>query len=287
MSAISDWRVAADDGIALAGSQAGANHRHAVVLLHGGGQTRHAWQSAVQIFSENGYHALAVDLRGHGDSGWSPDGRYTLEKLDHDLLTVLRSLDKPCVVVGASMGGQVALHTLAHHAPPQIRAVALVDIVPNPARDGIQRITDFMRRHLDGFPTLSDAADAVAAYNGDRARPPVIDGLRKNLRRRDDGRWYWHWDPQILTLGGSGEQLDRFMREIFDASTKIRLPCLLVRGMRSDVVDDAGVNALRETMPTLQVHEVGGAGHMVAGDRNDRFNEGVLTFMQQHLPAAS
>ena len=61
------------------------------------------------------------------------------------------------------------------------------------------------------------------------------------------------------------------------------LPVLLVRGLKSDVVSDAGVAAFRALLPALEVADVGGAGHMVAGDRNDAFNASVIAFLMRHL----
>ena len=80
--------------------------------------------------------------------------------------------------------------------------LVLVDVAPRLEQEGIERIAEFMLGNLDGFADLEEVADAVAAYNPHRPRPKDLSGLRKNVRQRDDGRWYWHWDPPFL-LGGS------------------------------------------------------------------------------------
>jgi hypothetical protein len=74
-------------------------------------------------------------------------------------------------------------------------ALVLVDIVANPARRGGQRIARFMTNHQDGFATLGEAADAVAAFYPERPRPKTVADMRKNLRLRADCRFGWPWDP--------------------------------------------------------------------------------------------
>ena len=139
---------------------------------------------------------------------------------------------------------------------------------------------------LDGFASLEEVADAVAAYNPHRPRPTDLSGLRKNVRLRDDGRWYWHWDPAFL-LGGRRDEPRSVRNEdrLEDAARAITVPTLLVRGRQSDVLSEAGAWHLVELVPHSRYVDVGGAGHMVAGDRNDAFNDAVVEFLRQELPA--
>jgi pimeloyl-ACP methyl ester carboxylesterase len=79
---------------------------------------------------------------------------------------------------------------------------------------------------------------------------------------------------------------ERFAARMTAAARGVRIPTLLVRGLKSDMVSDAGVAALRAILPQLEVVDVAGAGHMVAGDRNDAFNAGVIDFLERHLRPA-
>ena len=63
------------------------------------------------------------------------------------------------------------------------------------------------------------------------------------------------------------------------------VPILLVRGLKSDVVTDRTVEDFKASIPAIEVADVGGAGHMVAGDRNDAFNDAILGFLARHMPA--
>jgi pimeloyl-ACP methyl ester carboxylesterase len=59
------------------------------------------------------------------------------------------------------------------------------------------------------------------------------------------------------------------------------VPTLLVRGRMSDIVSEEGVRELQELVPHAEVVDVADAGHMVAGDRNDAFNDAVIEFVER------
>lgn len=274
-------RFRAPDGVHLVADDAGPLDNPAVVLLHGGGQTRHSWSGAMAALVARGYRVINFDARGHGDSDWSATGAYALDDRARDLATIVDSLDRPFALVGASLGGATSIHAVARGMRPA--ALILVDIVPQPEPAGIDRIVAFMRAHHAGFATLDEAANAVADYNPARPRPRDPSGLMRNLRRRADGRLYWHWDPRITadkpeTHHAVLQESARIMASREDP------PVLLVRGMSSEVVSDAGVAAFRRLLPRAEVADVAGAGHMVAGDRNDAFNTSVIAFLARTLP---
>lgn len=273
------------NGLRLAGESAGNPTHVPVVLLHGGGQTRHAWASTAIRLAEAGYYALAYDARGHGDSAWSECGDYSPEALIGDLRAVTSRLSARPILVGASMGGLTSMVALGEAEEDYARALVLVDIAARLEASGVARVLEFMRAHTSGFATLDEAVDAVAAYNPHRPRPRGTEGLRKNLRHRD-GRWYWHWDPHFLdhaTRTQAGEALIQQERRE-NAARRIRVPTLLVRGGSSDVVSPAGARALQELIPHAELADVAEAGHMVAGDRNDLFSEAVIAFLHCHAP---
>ena len=134
----------------------------------------------------------------------------------------------------------------------------------------VARIRDFMSAHPDGFATLDEVADAVAAYNPLRPRPRNLDGLRKNVRLHPDGRWHWHWDPAFIRI--EDEPQRRFdPQRLRKAAAAIELPTLLVRGAQSDVVSEAGLADMLTLIPHARTVDVHRAGHMVAGDDNGPF----------------
>ena len=274
-------------GIRLVFDEAGDPAARPVILLHGGGQTRHAWHRTLQQLGDAGYHALAYDTRGHGESEWSARGDYSPDALVADLRELIACQPALPVLVGASMGGMTSLVAIGESLQPIAVGLVLVDTAARLEAAGVERILDFMRAHTDGFDSLEDAAAAVAAYNPQRSRANDRQGLKKNLRLHANGRWYWHWDPRFLehaTRNTDGEALvlqDR--REA--AAARVRVPTLLVRGVHSDVVSIAGARALQALIPQAELVDVAEAGHMVAGDRNDLFSNAVITFLEKHFPS--
>lgn len=256
-----------------------------VILLHGSGQTRYSWGRAARELVQSGFHVIALDLRGHGDSGWAEDGDYGTDAFVADLKAVIATLDQPPALVGASLGGATALLCIGESEQPLASALVLVDVVPRMAENGMKHIGDFMRGNLDGFISLQDAADAVARYLPGRPRPSSPDGLLKNLRLKEDGRYYWHWDP-AFQVGKSRPRPEDFFTRLEQAASCIQVPTLLVRGKQSDLVTAEGAQLLLELIPHAKFVDVEGAGHMVAGDKNDAFNNAVEGFLTTTLQSA-
>jgi pimeloyl-ACP methyl ester carboxylesterase len=131
--------------------------RGVVLLLHGGGQTRHSWREAGPTLAEDGWTAIAIDFRGHGDSDRAADGRYRVDVMTEDVLRVIDAIGEPPVVICASLGGLTGL-MIAGEQPAALRALVLVDSVPRIERSGTRRIFEFMRSAPDGFGSLEEAA---------------------------------------------------------------------------------------------------------------------------------
>jgi pimeloyl-ACP methyl ester carboxylesterase len=256
----------------------------AVVLAHGGGQTRHSWGGTAEVLADHGHRVVSIDLRGHGDSDWAPDGDYSMAAYRDDALAVARWIDSPVAWVGASLGGMTGMHAV-DDAPELFSSLVLVDITPRPAAAGVSRILEFMAKDaVDGFTTLEEAADAIAAYQPHRPRPTDLSGLAKNLRLGEDGRWRWHWDPAFLDIrtGGSSEPTrDRHHDTLETMARRLTMPTLLVRGKLSDLVTDAEVTDFLEMVPHAEYVDVADAAHMIAGDRNDVFTDAVVQFLDR------
>lgn len=276
------------DGLTLAADVGGPDDGPGVVLLHGGGQTRHSWSGTWHALVDRGWRAASVDLRGHGESEWAPDGDYSLDAFAADARAVAASFDKPPVLVGASLGGLASLVAVTESARQESVAAALVlvDVAHRIEVSGRERIGDFMMAKPEGFASLDEVADAIASYNPHRPRPTNLSGLEKNLRRTDDGRWVWHWDPQFVRgVKGSADETRASLINPERLTTDVaalRVPTLLVRGRSSDLLSEEGAQEFLELAPHAEFADVAGAGHMVAGDRNEVFNEAVLGFLDRH-----
>jgi pimeloyl-ACP methyl ester carboxylesterase len=274
-------RVSYDVGpLRIVGDAYGDPTAPPVLLLHGGGQTRHAWGGTAAALAAQGRHAISIDLRGHGDSGWDPDADYSVDAFARDLSAIGRQFRAKPAVVGASLGGLAALIAQGEHAEPPAAAVVLVDIAPRVDPAGVERIIAFMTAYPDGFATLEEAADAVAGYVPHRPRPRDLNGLRKNLRFGPDGRFRWHWDPRLIG-GERRPNATQNPQRLEAAARAIRVPILLIRGGQSDVVSEDGARAFLAVVPHARYVDVSGAGHMVAGDQNDPFTAAVVGFLAE------
>ncbi|HVY86329.1 MAG TPA: alpha/beta hydrolase [Caulobacterales bacterium] len=270
-------RFRASDGVALAGAVRGAPDAPLIVLLHGAGQTRHAWTKAAARLEAEGFRVLLYDARGHGESDWSQTGDYALTRYADDLRQVLEDLDARASLVGASLGGVSAMLTAAAR-PDLIDALVLVDIAPRFSVAGVDRIRNFMAANPDGFASVEEAAEAVRAHNPGRTGGNP-QGLMRNLRRGEDGRLRWHWDPAILSEPPTAETTRMLMHQL--ERVPPHLPTLLVWGLQSDVVDEAALEDFRSRAPHAETASVAHAGHMVAGDRNDAFNDIIVGFLHR------
>ena len=269
-------------GLTIAGDTWGDPNGPLVVLQHGGGQTRHAWRGAGEALGNAGYHAVAFDARGHGDSGWASADEYGQDYMVKDLICVVEALGrKRPILVGASMGGGVSLIAIgeSHLAAA---ALVLVDMAPQVEPEGRRRIQEFMAQKPEGFDSLQDVADAIANYQPHRPRPRTLDGLAKNVRLGADGKYHWHWDPARRRM--QGDETARRER-LHACANRLHLPTLLVRGGLSDVLSEAGAQSFFKQCPHAEYVNVANAAHMVAGDRNDIFAESVIAFLKRVAPA--
>jgi pimeloyl-ACP methyl ester carboxylesterase len=269
-------------GVNLVADVRGDRDSLPVLFLHGGGQTRHAWDTSAAIVAEEGFQTLTIDLRGHGESDWAADGDYSFAAYVGDCVAVVARLQRPPVIVGASLGGLTAM--LAEGRGDRILScgLVLVDIAPKTDSKGVERIRLFMESGIDGFDSLEEAAAAIAAYTPHRKRRFNPAGLKKVLRQHD-GRWYWHWDPNVMSLGRRDVVSHEFQELLNAAIDNITVPTMLVRGRLSDVVTQESVDDFVARMSTATVVEVEGAAHMIAGDQNGAFTQAVVTFLNESI----
>lgn len=260
-----------------------------VVLLHGGGQTRHSWHETARRLSVSGFRAITVDQRGHGESDWVDTAAYHFHDFAADAAALMRAVSarfgRAPVVVGASLGGIASILAAAGDDEPAIESLVLVDITPRMDPVGVARILAFMGDRLEqGFETVEAAADAVAAYLPHRKKPRSLSGLKKNLRRDPDGRYRWHWDPRFLNGPRSVDKgTAHFEEELVEAAKRLSMPVLLVRGAESELVQQSHVREFLDLVPHARYVDVSGAGHMVAGDRNDVFAAAIIDFVSEFV----
>lgn len=272
------------DALKLVADARGDPAAPAVLFLHGGGQTRHSWGGTAEALARDGRYTVTLDMRGHGESGWSAERHYRVSDFARDMLEVIDlAFSRPPAIVGASLGGITALLGVGEGTDLAPAAgVVLVDISTRIEREGADRISSWMQSRPDGFASLEEVADAVAEYTQNRSRKRNPKGLEKNVRLGADGRYRWHWDPGFMNGEGPSEISDH--PRMIRAAQRLDVPALLVRGRLSDVISPEGAQEFVDAAPRAEFVDVSGAGHMVAGDRNDAFTDAVRGFLDRVMP---
>lgn len=182
-----------------------------------------------------GYHAIAIDLRGHGESPWSPTGDYDVRDFARDLVAVASRPKRRPALIGASLGGLAGLIAEGLLAPGTYASITLVDITPQMEAGGVARVIGFMSRHAqEGFESPEHASRAIAAYLPHRKGKRTSAGLDSYLRKSPDGRFFWHWDPafvaSVTRRREFPDDVSSASTELVQAATALSLPVHLIRG---------------------------------------------------------
>lgn len=271
-----------ENGLRLAASAHGPEDGVPVLMLGGMGQTQASWRRAAEQVAASGRRAITIDLRGHGESDWAPDGDYTLPRYAADIIRVAEAMASPPVLVGASLGGKIALAAAGQGGSRVARALVMVDTVPRTDAAGVAQVTRVLHPPEDGFASLNEAAAELARLRGQSPQEGAGEKLRRNMRQTPDGRWHWHWDPAV-TAPSHALGAAPMIAYLEQAASQVTVPTLLTRGELSPVVSEAGIAAFRALVPQARVETISGAAHMLVGDQNDAFAAALLDFLN-HTP---
>ncbi|MFH2012884.1 MAG: alpha/beta hydrolase [Pseudomonadota bacterium] len=267
------------DKLKIVGDAYGSLDNPAVILAHGGGQTRHAWGNTASILAEQGWYAITLDLRGHGESEWHPHGDYDIGTFAEDLRIIASEFTQPPAFIGASLGGLSGLVAEGESQFSVFSSIIFVDIAHRYEKEGSERVVSFLGEYMeDGFASLEEASEAIAAYLPHRSKQNDITNLQKYLRFGSDDRYYWHWDPQFLIY--NAKMLYTNITRFTAAALNLRIPTLLVRGLMSDVISKDVAMEFLDLVPHAKFADVEDAGHMVAGDQNDIFSDAIISFLR-------
>jgi pimeloyl-ACP methyl ester carboxylesterase len=264
------------DGNALAIDLCGPINGPTAILLHGGGQSRSSWQLARRRLGNAGYNSCAFDLRGHGESDWSPNGDYAVDRFVDDLVCVIDKMGAPAILIGASYGGHVALVTAARHRN-LVRALILCDVTPWIEGAATRAMRDLLSDAEGGFASLADAARHIERLSGQRADADP-EKLRKLMRIDPDGRFHWPWDPRFFRYyHDAGE---RFTRVLSEAAAALTVPTLLIRAEHSEIVTPKQVDDFVRTVPHAVTTQIPGARHIVTKHDNEPYAALILAFLR-------
>jgi esterase len=265
----------------------GNEDRPTVVFLHGHGLTAHTWD-LVALALRPHVHCLSVDLRGHGDSEWSPGADYRMPAFVNDSVGFVKQVaDGPVVVVGQSLGGIIALRT-AIEEPDSVRGVVVLDIAPDserrfrqPVEEADERSTAKRLAQLRSLPAELDSVEAFVqqalAFNPRRNAESLRASLRHNLRQLPNGKWSWKYDTRTF----SGRPPEPLIPDYWNEMDQVKCPTLIVRGGRSDILTEEGAQELVAMLPNARWDTVADAGHSVQGDNPAGLVEVLTTFFDE------
>jgi pimeloyl-ACP methyl ester carboxylesterase len=246
-----------------------------VLFLHGGSLTAHTWD-LVCLALRNQYHCLALDLRGHGDSDWSPDGEYSLDAHARDVEAAVEALGLDrFTLVGMSLGGGTAL-TYAGRNVGRLEKLVIVDTGPEGRAAGRQRIANFVEQDRE-LPTLEHFVERAMAFNPLRKPEMLRRSLRHNLRQTPRGTWTWKWDPKLRERR-AGPTPEQRQAALWDAVSRITCPTLIVRGGKSENFHDEDAEKLASRLAKGSWVRIEGAGHTVQGDQPRLLVEALRPF---------
>jgi pimeloyl-ACP methyl ester carboxylesterase len=258
-----------------------------LLLLHGFGNEAHIWDDFAPIVAPH-YRTLALDHRGHGDSGWDPEQRYEHETMVADVETVTETLGiERLVLVGHSLGGRIATLFAGKH-PERMAGLVLVDIGPELDPRGLMRIRQDVESDREPvFESLEEYARMLSlAYPATRPET-LVRMATHSAKQRADGRYELKIDPALRgAVGASETDEDRETRERemtqaqWSALERITCPTLVVRGAASDVFDpDVADRMTDDVLAKGKLAIVPRAGHSVMSDNPEGFNEAVAEFV--------
>ena len=254
-----------------------------VLLLHGFAQSAHSFD-LVSLSLSDSYRAVALDLRGHGDSDWSPDGDYSRGRHVADAEAVIGELGlAPVTVVGLSLGGTVG-YLLAASSPHLVRSLVIVDIAPKVERAGALRVRGFVEAR-DSFASLDEMVSSVRAFRPGRTDEQLLASVLRNSRRLPDGRYSWKYDPAMRRPEARPRSGPAEEARLWSALTTVACPTLVVRGAESDIVSAESVDEMVRRMPDARAAEVPDAGHLVPGDNPAGFIRAIRPFLAETASA--
>lgn len=249
----------------------------AILMLHGFGVSGHMFDEFAERMQDR-FHLIALDQRGHGDSDWSNEGDYSREAFVRDIEGFQATVGlQKFILVGHSMGGLNAVaYTVAH--PDRVRALVLVDVGPEAAKEGVDNITRFTR----GPDQLEfeEFVEMAHRFNPRRTMENIRERMRHRLKQTDNGKWTWKFDERFRKEDSGLQVGSRLTNdEMWQLYRDVGVPTLLVRGAESDVLTQEIAERAAREMQRARLVVVPGAGHSVPGDNPDDFTAAVRDFI--------
>ena len=252
----------------------GNEQAHPLLLLHGYTGHAHTWDTFARAMQDR-YHVIALDQRGHGESGWTSD--YTPNAMIEDIRAFTHALHlNKFALLGLSMGGRNAYGFTAAH-PDKVDRLVIVDIGPEVVASGRARIRAGASAK-DLFDSPEDAYQAQHAANPRANEAELRRRITFNLLRTEEGRWTWRYDKSLRSPASPLPSPSADAAWVW--LTKLTCPTLLVRGAESDVLGPETAERMVRVIPHATLVTVPAAGHSIPLDNPAGFSDAVQPFLR-------
>jgi pimeloyl-ACP methyl ester carboxylesterase len=244
----------------------------AMILLHGIARHAHTFDHIAPVFARD-YHVLALDMRGHGDSAWSPDGAYLVQDYVADLEALVAQLRlRRLTLLGNSTGGRV-VQVLAGLHPDLIERVIVEDVGPERPQNIADAFARRVEQEANGWASEDELVAQLVATSRRTPEPLLRTYAHFGLKPRPDGRLVWKRDPNLVK--GFVET------ELWDAVSKITAPTLYVIGGGSRIVPPETQQRLKDTLRNCRIIVMPGLGHYPDEEDTKGFLEIVQPFLRR------
>jgi pimeloyl-ACP methyl ester carboxylesterase len=259
-----------------------------LLLIHGGRDHCRSWDWVAERLCDR-YHVIAPDLRGHGDSAWSPDGSYEMSGFVYDLAQLIHQLDlAPVSIVAHSMGGNIATRYAGLYPDNVRKLVSIEGLGPSPAmlaKRAEKSLADHFRQWIEDkrqasgrapkrYASLEDALNRMMAENSyltpEQAHHLTVQGINRN----EDGSWSWKFD-NYLNIWGIFHMPQEDLHQLWNSIT---CPTLLLYGADSWASNPEKDGRIRH-FQSAEVIEFENAGHWLHHDQFDRFMSTLVEFL--------
>lgn len=230
----------------------GAEGKQPFIMLHGIGRIAHSFDHIAPHFNKD-YHVIALDMRGHGDSQWSPEGAYLVEDYARDLAAFIEQLNlRDVILLGNSTGGRVVQFYAGTH-PERMAKLIVEDVGPERTNEIASGFARRVQQEEQGWASEDELVASLMRGGGKTSEELQRNYAHFGTKRREDGRIVWKRDPNLVK--------GFIPTELWAQVLKIKCPTIYILGGASTIVPPETQQKLRENLPAVQIVTMPKLGH--------------------------
>jgi pimeloyl-ACP methyl ester carboxylesterase len=252
----------------------GSDGKPPLIMLHGIGRVAHSFDHIAMRFSKS-FHVYAIDMRGHGDSSWSPEGAYLVEDYVKDIEAFAEQLNlHGIVLLGNSTGGRVVQVYAGLH-PERVAGLIVEDVGPQRTNEIASAFARQVEQESNGWASEDELVTSLKRGNANVSDDLLRTYAHFGTKLRDDGRIVWKRDPNLVK-GFVPTELWRFVNQI-------KCPTIYVLGGASNIVPPDAQKQLKETLPDVQIVTMPGLHHYPSQEAPAEYVKIVTAFLAEKI----